>query len=326
MRKNTTILLMILAALPGFVRPAAAKEDALFTLADPRGDDYGAGGLVYPLRSDWRPGDLDIVSFSARSEKDGTVFGVTFANPIRKPIAEAIDQVGTQLNKVCRYGFYTFNLDLYVDTDRKPGSGSLNTLPGRIADIAPEDAWERAVVVTPRPFEARDELKRLVTADVRKEKKEQGERVRGSDLDALKKEIARDVENRVFFATEIHVQGPTIEFFVPESFLGGKASPSWGYVLGVSAADYKQSLEAVPTIGSKPIERGLMILAAEPGRDRDTVGGGDEDADGWQPAFLDVLVPTGRRQEKDLADYDPIKGRRAVLHAVVPSRDAPAAK
>jgi hypothetical protein len=42
-------------------------------------------------------------------------------------------------------------LDLYLDTDGKPGSGQTQALPGRRVRIHPEFAWERALVLTARP-------------------------------------------------------------------------------------------------------------------------------------------------------------------------------
>ena len=48
-------------------------------------------------------------------------------------VAGSLDEQldGEEIAQRARFGFYTFNLDLYVDTDRVPGSGRTETLPGR---------------------------------------------------------------------------------------------------------------------------------------------------------------------------------------------------
>ncbi|HLL55337.1 MAG TPA: glucodextranase DOMON-like domain-containing protein, partial [Myxococcaceae bacterium] len=140
---------------------AAAEPPPLFTLTDPRGDDRGDGALVYPLRDDLRPGDLDLLSVSARPEADGTLFELVFARPIQKPGARLIDAVGATVESVAKLGFYNFNVDLYVDMDRVEGSGLTSTVPGRMAEVDPAHAWEKAIVLTPRPYDARAALRRM---------------------------------------------------------------------------------------------------------------------------------------------------------------------
>jgi len=57
----TAALLAALIAPPAF---GAGKE--IFTLTDPRGDDHGDGKILYPLGDDLKPGDLDLLSLTAR--------------------------------------------------------------------------------------------------------------------------------------------------------------------------------------------------------------------------------------------------------------------
>jgi hypothetical protein len=90
-----------------------------------------------------------MTGFAAIPVDGGTEFEVTFARQIRKPDPRAIDFGGSSLEDVARFGFYTFNVDVYIDTDGKPGSGAMNALPERNAEIASETAWERAVILTP---------------------------------------------------------------------------------------------------------------------------------------------------------------------------------
>src|SRR5690349_228581 len=155
---------MLAALLASGAAQAAAPTS--FTITDPRGDDHGDGALVYPQRDDLRRGDLDLLALTATPDPEGTAFEATFARPIARPTSRAIDIAGTQLDAVAKLGFYTFNLEIYVDTDRAPGSGRVAMLPGRKAEIDPASAWEKLIVVTPRPFDMRSALKRLKKTSV----------------------------------------------------------------------------------------------------------------------------------------------------------------
>ena len=73
-------------------------------------------------------------------------------------------------------------------------------------------------------------------------------------------QIDRDTDSRVFFPTRIHVFGPTIRFFVPASFLGGTAKPTWSYVVAVSGADVYQEID---------IGAALKVTAAAPDEPHD---------------------------------------------------------
>ena len=53
---------------------------------------------------------------------------------------EPVDMLKQTLDSVARLGFYNFNVDIYIDTDRIPGSGSSEMLPGRRATNPPRAA------------------------------------------------------------------------------------------------------------------------------------------------------------------------------------------
>lgn len=297
-------------------RAADAPEGTRFTIADPEGDDHGDGKMTYPLRDDLRPGDLDLVSLSAKPVKGGTRLEAVFARPIRGTTGRAIDIGGGALDRVARHGFYTFNIDIYIDTDRAPGSGSLNALPGRNAEIDPANAWEKAIVLTPRPSDSRQALKRLMLREIRRDKKAEGERLGETQLDKLRDEIAADVENRVFFPTQISVAGRKISFFVPEEFLGGPARDTWAYAIAVSGADIEQKLDIQASVFRGDA---LMILPLSLSASLESFGGGREDELDLQPPLIDIVVPKGVEQEKLLQSYDLKTGARVKLPAVVPA-------
>ncbi|HNX48872.1 MAG TPA: glucodextranase DOMON-like domain-containing protein [Thermoanaerobaculaceae bacterium] len=313
-------MVWLLAVSASALVPAVwAGEQVIFRISDPRGDDYGSGSLVYPLRDDMRDGDLDLVSLVARAQKNGTEFEATFARFVQRPARRPVDSVGTTLDTLARFGFYTFNLDIYIDTDRAPNSGSTITLPGRRATIAPQDAWEKAICLTPRPFDARTQLKAMLEKDAKKELRQSQGRVDSSDRKSIETGVARDVAESVFFPTLVWVSGTKINFFVPESFLGGPASPRWGYVVAVSGAKIEEKVDLEPALGvGKPDEPNLMVMQVVPGRSKEAFGGGQEDDD-LQPPLVDITVPPGMTQEGILKDYDLRTGRFVELHAVVPA-------
>jgi hypothetical protein len=276
----------------------------LFTLVDPRGDDHGDGELRYPLREDMPPGSLDLLSLTASAEDDGTRFEATFARPIPKPQAgRTVDLAGETLAQRARYGFYTFNLDLYVDVDRVQGSGRTDTLPGRFLTLAPGGAWEKAILLAPRPYEARDMLRGLW----KKEAREERQRTRGPMSESEQKQVdaavERELEARVFFPTRIRVTGATVEFFVPSEFLGGLARPEWGYAAAVTGASIETKVN-LPALFGKDSPAGLMVLPIGPGDSAERFGGGRLGDPGQSPV-VDLVVPEGLSQEQVLGTNAP---------------------
>jgi hypothetical protein len=282
---------------------ASAEDPRLFTLTDPRGDDHGDGDFVYPHRDDLKPGDLDLLSLAATSQSDGTWFEATFARPIAPTNRRVIDGGGGTLDEIARYNFYTLNIDIYIDTDRVPGSGLTYTLPGRKAEIDPANAWEKAICLTPRPLEARQAVGRMITAYAWKDAKARGEK-----LDTIRKkqilaDVGRDIDKQIFFPTRIRVLGSKIGFLVPLSFLGGWAKPEWSYVVAVSGADVLQKVDLGGLLNvTADVPDRLFILGVAPGSTwSDRFGGGDEDNPN-QPPLIDIIVPPGVKQEEVLKE------------------------
>lgn len=310
---TAALLLALLAAPPAFGK-------TIFTLSDPRGDDHGDGNFIYPLNEELDPGDLDLISLTARGANNGTWFEATFAQPIRQPDTEVLDDLGTSLKSVARHGFYTLNLDIYIDTDRQPASGAVAMLPGRFANVDRAHAWERAVILTPRPHEARGELKRMLMRKLNQELSDEDSKMDRGTAEELREQIPGDVESRIFFPSQIRVRGNKVSFFVPDSFLGGPAQDTWSYVVAVSGANVLQTFDLGRVLGrSDDKEESLMILPISPGKWSDRFGGGREAAPN-QPPLVDVLVPKDERsQESYLQDFDSRSKRNAVLPGVVPA-------
>jgi hypothetical protein len=310
-------LSLLLAVLAGACRGGTRGDTLLFSLEDPRGDDHGDGELRYPLREDLAPGSLDLLSFRAFAESGGTRFEATFAQPIAVPTRRTVDSAGNTLADQARFGFYTFNLDVYVDEDRTEGSGRTDTLPGRHLSLAPGSAWERAIVLTPRPYAARDVLRKLWRQAALAEAQQRQGALSESAVRALDEQVERQLDERVFLPTRVRVFGPTVSFFVPERFLGGQAKPTWGYAVAVTGAAIDQRVELPPLLGgvTAPPTQGLMVLGIGPGVSKERFGGGRLGGAGQSPV-VDLVVPEGMRQEEALGPDAP------GWPAVVPSSPA----
>jgi len=148
----------LLAAALLSVQAADAGSQELFVLEDVRGDDVGNGELIYPNRIDMQRGDLDLVRLSAEQRSDGVWFVAEFAKQILSPEGRVTELGQTPLEKLARNGFFTFSVDIYVDTDRIAGGGRTEAVPGRRVSVDRNFAWEKAIVLTPRPDVARTML------------------------------------------------------------------------------------------------------------------------------------------------------------------------
>lgn len=304
--RRSTLLLALGAVLASACLTRGTRGDTpLFTLADPRGDDHGDGDLRYPLRDDLPRESLDLLLLVAYAEEDGTRFEATFARPIIKPQSgRTVDIAGETQAQRARFGFYTFNLDLYVDTDRVPGSGRTETLPGRNLTLAPGSAWEKVILLTPRPYEARDQLR----ASWLKAAREERQRQQGALGEAAQREVNTAVEgelaSRVFFPTRVRVTGATVEFFVPNGFFGGgPARPEWGYAPAVTGASIENKVN-LPAFLRQESPPTLMALPIGPGESRERFGGGRLGDPGQSPV-VDLMVPEGITQEQVLGPNAP---------------------
>lgn len=118
---------------------AAAAEELTFD--DPRGDDKGPGTYTYPTDAVYKPGSFDVTQVRVKQDGDEITVEVDVAAKIEDPWNSK------------EWGGNGFSLQfaqLYVDTDRKPGSGHTDALPGINVRFAPEDAWDKVVLLSPQ--------------------------------------------------------------------------------------------------------------------------------------------------------------------------------
>lgn len=302
------MLILCLAAVS-----ASGKE--IFALGDPKGDDFGAGDLVYPNDGWIEIGSLDLVSFSAFDGNDGTWFRARLARPIASPKGLSTYLGKEPLANLARHGFYTFNIDVYIDQDRVAGSGRVDTLPGRQVDIAAADAWEKVVVLSPRPEVARAYYKVHLEKQAEDALRNELGKVTREQLQTSAEQVEAQLEQQFLFPSKIRIRGSReIEFFVPDSFLGGRASPDWSYSVLVTGCEVEQLSKVV---NLTPGQFNLMVIPAAFGRHSDRFGIVN-DGDINQPPVIDLLAPSIADQQRALSDYNVTEDRLAVVTGISP--------
>ncbi|NOK13418.1 glucodextranase DOMON-like domain-containing protein, partial [Corallococcus exercitus] len=188
-----------------------------------------------------------------------------------------------------------------------------------------DSGWEKAVVLTPRPYEAREALRkhwRQAALDAY-EKKSGG--IGGKVEAELNAAVEQELEARVFFPTIIQVSGRTVMFTVPDRFLGAHASADWGYGVAVTGATLERRVSLGGMFGgdttANPQLMAMGIMAGEPYSDR---FGGGRKGDPSQSPVVDLLVAPGTTQEEVLGATKPAwdlvvpSGKSVVPAAVAP--------
>lgn len=276
-----------------------AEQNLVASFNDPAGDDVGAGNLVYPLSPDYKEGDLDLRSFKLSREADGYWFEASFSNPIRNPASTYLGAAAESLSDFARKGFYAFNIDIYIDSDRRRDSGNTFSLPGRHVRIDPGYAWEKAVVLTPRPELMRSEM-----------------------LDALQRQyperstssLEASIDQSIYFPTTVRVRGKTIAFLVAEDFFAGSAANDWAMTVMVTGAKPYTSAGGgfLPTNKTPLEELDMGVLQPAAGRPRATFGYYGR---GQALPLVDVLLPSQAQQTALLSSQIPLTGVSWGAHA-----------
>lgn len=249
----------------------AAPGRVLMDVTDPARDDHGPGDYQYPMRNDYRRGDLDLRRFILVDEGDHIRFEVRFARviqPILEPrrsrmtIVPLDNQVTVQ------------NVDIYLqapNTEPKSTEG----IPGRQIAFSSRDGWTRAVVFTPQPGYARHLLKPWTHSP------------------------------RVIVPNNLQGSGRRVWARVPVADLGGRPGPGWGVAVVVSGALWENRFRFYR--GSKdPEVVNVFTVPVHVLPDWRRFGGGD--ISGAHPNVLDILAADEKFQRKVLNSYDPKTG------------------
>ena len=100
------------------------------TLVDPRGDDHGPGTYVYPSDPVFVDGAFDVLSLEVMLDPEANI---VFRVAVRSELASPWGGLT---------GYSLEAIDIYVDTDGTPGSGSRDLFKARRARTVAEHAWE----------------------------------------------------------------------------------------------------------------------------------------------------------------------------------------
>src|SRR5438270_2290641 len=120
---------------------AVCTGNGAFTFSDPTGDDNGPGNYTYPTDAVYKPGSFDITEFQVVPAGDTVEFRVSVSSRIEDPW----DSPAWGGN-----GFSVQMVFIHIDTDHKPGSGVQDGLPGTNVRFKADEAWDRAVIISPQ--------------------------------------------------------------------------------------------------------------------------------------------------------------------------------
>lgn len=178
-------------AAPG--QPVACTAANGFAFPDPVGDDDGPGTYKYPTDAVYKPGSFDITEFQVVPAGDTVEFRVSVNSRIEDPW----DSLAWGGN-----GFSVQMAFVHIDTDHKAGSGVQDGLPGTNVRFAPDEAWDRVVILSP-----------------------QGPTRVNSEID----QKAAQWKDRIIVPRITRASGRTLIAVVDTAALGGPPAANWGY-------------------------------------------------------------------------------------------------
>lgn len=111
-----------------------AQTEVIFQRKDPRGDDRGAGGLLYPEQEVFVAGLFDLLQFRVSADQYNVYFDFRFAkitNPFQAP-----------------EGYFHQRLEVYLDSSFPGGNESI-LAGGRELKTEPARGWEVRLTVAP---------------------------------------------------------------------------------------------------------------------------------------------------------------------------------
>src|SRR5512143_885989 len=105
------------------------------TFKDPVGDDKGPGNYSYPTDQVYKPGSFDLTQFKVKQRGDKLDLEVTVNSDLEDPWGMKV-------------GFAVQMVFIHVKTGE---GGFTKGLPGTNVQFAPEDAWNKVVILSPQP-------------------------------------------------------------------------------------------------------------------------------------------------------------------------------
>ncbi|NBD10268.1 glucodextranase DOMON-like domain-containing protein [Corallococcus silvisoli] len=130
---NPRIAVLTLAAS---LSAAPALADKV-SFKDPTGDDKGPGKYTYPTDPVYKPGSFDLTGFTLDQGGNKTDITIQLKASLENPWKMAD-------------GFSVQEVFVFIDTDHKVGSGFTDSPPGLNIAFAPEDAWDKVIIISPQ--------------------------------------------------------------------------------------------------------------------------------------------------------------------------------
>jgi carbohydrate-binding DOMON domain-containing protein len=175
-----TLALLALTAVPAIAQEVVFK--------DPVGDDHGPGKYTYPTDPVYKAGSFDLTELKV-TQKDGKV---TFAVSVNSDLEDPWSMPAPA----------NFSVQMFLIHIQTGKGGVVKGLPGTNVQFAPEDAWNRLVILSPQPAGR-------VRAEV--------------------KQKAADLKDLVVVPSETVGKGRTVSGTVDLKDLGGGDITKWGY-------------------------------------------------------------------------------------------------
>jgi hypothetical protein len=173
--------------------PVVCAGNGGFTFTDPAGDDKGPGNYTYPTDAVYKPGSFDITEFQVVPAGDSVEFRVSVKSRIEDPW----DSPAWGGN-----GFSVQLVFIHIDTDHKKGSGVRDSLPGVHVRFNEDEAWDRAVIISP-----------------------QGATRVNSEIESK----CPQWKDRIIVPRITRASGRTLTAVVDTAALGGPPKNTWGY-------------------------------------------------------------------------------------------------
>jgi len=165
---------------------AAGAQEVVFK--DPTGDDKGPGSYVYPTDPVYKPGSFDLTQLKVTQKGDQVTFEISVNSDLEDPWSMPAPAA--------------FSVQMAIIHIQTGKGGVVKGIPGTNVSFAPEDAWNRVVILSPQP----------------------AGRVR-----AEAKQKAADLKDLVVVPNEVVGKGRTITGTVAKKDLGDGDIAKWGY-------------------------------------------------------------------------------------------------
>jgi hypothetical protein len=256
-------------------------------VSDPRLDDHGPGGYIYPTDFWYRRGTFDLRSVVVQSARDRIIFRIRFDFPVEAPeqMLARTDQAITFDNEI-----YLQNVDIFID--HTPNAGEVEGIPGRNVRFRRSEAWDFALVLTPQPDLVRQILRGWPPA------------------------------RKLLVADTVRSRGPEVWVEVDATRVGAWPSEDWGIQVVVSGVLFRNNFEVFQRV-TDAFRIDALTMPVFGVAETQAFGGGDLSR--WQPRAIDILTPKGVTQAEVLSHYDHETRDFALLPMVYPNGRRPVA-